>query len=84
MTGPSPGLLGAEAGLRQGETIALEWGDVDLVAGLLTVRRSSWKGNFRDGTIWDGRRNAQSSKLHPEHQRRSGRQEPGLRGWPSS
>ncbi|MDF3066465.1 MAG: int [Polyangiaceae bacterium] len=37
-------LLGAEAGLRQGETIALEWGDVDLVAGLLTVRRSSWKG----------------------------------------
>jgi integrase len=37
-------LLGAEAGLRQGETMALEWGDVDLVAGLLTVRRSSWKG----------------------------------------
>ena len=24
--------------------MALEWGDVDLVAGLLTVRRSSWKG----------------------------------------
>jgi integrase len=37
-------LLGAEAGLRQGETLALEWVDVDLVAGLLTVRRSSWKG----------------------------------------
>lgn len=37
-------LLGAEAGLRQGETMALEWGDVDLVAGLLTARRSSWKG----------------------------------------
>jgi integrase len=37
-------LLGAEAGLRQGETMALDWGDVDLVAGLLTVRRSSWKG----------------------------------------
>lgn len=37
-------LLGAEAGLRQGETIALECGDVDLVAGLLTVRCSSWKG----------------------------------------
>jgi integrase len=37
-------LLGADAGLRQGEIIALEWGDVDLVAGTLTVRRSSWKG----------------------------------------
>jgi integrase len=37
-------LLGAEAGLRQGETMALEWGDIDFVAGTLTVRRSSWKG----------------------------------------
>jgi len=34
----------ADAGLRQGELIALEWGDVDLVAGTLTVRRSSWRG----------------------------------------
>ena len=34
-------LLGADAGLRQGEIIALEWGDVDLVAGALTVRRLS-------------------------------------------
>ena len=24
--------------------IALEWGDVDFVAGTLTVRRSSWQG----------------------------------------
>ena len=46
-------LLGAEAGLRQGETMALEWGDVDLVAGLLTVRRSSWKGVI--GTPKSGR-----------------------------
>jgi integrase len=37
-------LLGADAGLRQGEMIALEWGDVDLVTGTLTVRRSSWRG----------------------------------------
>jgi integrase len=37
-------LAGAEAGLRQGEMIALEWGDVDLVAGTVTVRRSSWRG----------------------------------------
>jgi integrase len=37
-------LVGGEAGLRQGENIALEWGDVDLVAGTITVRRSSWRG----------------------------------------
>jgi integrase len=36
-------LVGGEAGLR-GEIIALEWGDVDLVAGTITVRRSSWRG----------------------------------------
>jgi integrase len=37
-------LMGSDAGLRQGEMVALEWGDVDLVAGTLTVRRSSWRG----------------------------------------
>lgn len=37
-------LAAGEAGLRQGEIIALEWGDVDLVARVLTVRRSSWRG----------------------------------------
>jgi integrase len=37
-------LLGSDAGLRQGEIVALEWGDVDLTAGTLTVRRSSWHG----------------------------------------
>lgn len=37
-------LVGGDAGLRQGEMIALEWGDVDLVAGMLTVRRSAWRG----------------------------------------
>ncbi len=46
-------LLVADAGLRQGEIIALEWGDVDLVAGALTVRRSSWKGQV--GTPKSGR-----------------------------
>ncbi len=46
-------LLGADAGLRQGELIALEWGDVDLVAGALTVRRSSWRGQV--GTPKSGR-----------------------------
>lgn len=37
-------LLGADAGLRAGEMIALEWGDVDLVAGILTIRRKEWRG----------------------------------------
>lgn len=37
-------LAGGDAGLRQGELVALQWGDVDLVARVLTVRRSSWRG----------------------------------------
>jgi integrase len=36
-------LVGAEAGLRQGEMVALSGNDVDLVMGMLTVRRSSWR-----------------------------------------
>jgi integrase len=46
-------LAGGDAGLRQGEIVALEWGDVDLVAQTLTVRRSSWRGNV--GTPKSGR-----------------------------
>ena len=37
-------LLGGEAGLRSGEMVALEWGDVDLTTGQLCVERSAWKG----------------------------------------
>jgi len=36
--------LGGDAGLRIGEIIALEWADVDLRRGLLTVRRADWRG----------------------------------------
>ena len=46
-------LLGSEAGLRQGEMIALEWGDLDLVTGTMTVQRSSWRGQI--GTPKSGR-----------------------------
>jgi integrase len=38
-------LLGGEAGLRCGEMMALEWGDVDLGNRQLTVQRSDWKGH---------------------------------------
>jgi integrase len=37
-------LLGGEAGLRCGEMIALEWGDVDLARRQLCVQRSAWNG----------------------------------------
>ena len=37
-------LLGGHAGLRRGEMVALEWSDVDLKRGLLTVRRGEWEG----------------------------------------
>jgi integrase len=47
-TGPVPhliGLLGGEAGLRCGEMIALEWGDVDLGKRQLCIQRSEWRGH---------------------------------------
>jgi integrase len=46
-------LLSGEAGLRCGEMIALEWGDVDLAKRQLCVRRSDWNGQV--GTPKGGR-----------------------------
>ena len=37
-------LLGADAGLRMGEMIALEWTDIDFRRNLLTVARNDWRG----------------------------------------
>ena len=38
-------LLGGEAGLRCGEIIGLEWGDVDLGKRQLYIQRSEWRGH---------------------------------------
>jgi integrase len=38
-------LLGGEAGLRCGEMMALEWGDLDLKKRQICVQRSDWKGH---------------------------------------
>lgn len=37
-------LLGGDAGLRLGEIVALEWGDIDLLARRLVVQRADWLG----------------------------------------
>ena len=39
-------ILAAEAGLRLGELLALEWRDIDLKARVLTVMRSDWRGHI--------------------------------------
>jgi integrase len=46
-------LLGGDAGLRCGETIALEWADIDLAKRQLCVRQSDWNGQV--GTTKSGR-----------------------------
>src|SRR4029079_15814044 len=46
-------LLGGDAGLRCGEIIALEWGDVNLAKRQLCVRQSDWNGQL--GTPKNGR-----------------------------
>jgi len=38
-------LLGGEAGLRCGEMIGLEWGEVDLVKRQMRIQRSEWRGH---------------------------------------
>lgn len=38
-------LLGGEAGLRCGEIVALEWPDVDLATGSVSIQRAAWNGH---------------------------------------
>lgn len=46
-------LLGGDAGLRVGEIRALQWGDLDLGAGKITVQRTDYRGY--EGTPKGGR-----------------------------
>jgi integrase len=39
-------LLGGEAGLRLGEILALEWGDIDFKNRVVTVSKSDWRGEI--------------------------------------
>lgn len=41
-------LLGTKAGLRLGEIRALQWSDVDLVRGVIVVRRNFWKDHLNE------------------------------------
>lgn len=56
-------LLCLYSGLRIGELIALEWKDIDLVKGVLTVSKSCHDG--RDGLIVDEPKTASSRRLIP-------------------
>lgn len=39
-------LLGGEGGMRVGEIVALEWGDVDLERRQINIRHSDWRGEL--------------------------------------
>lgn len=52
-----------KAGLRRGELLALEWGDVDFVAGKIFVRRSVWKGKITSPKGWRPREVEMSPQL---------------------
>lgn len=48
-------LLALRTGLRQGELLELRWNDIDLVKGLVRVRRSIWKGQITTPKSGKGR-----------------------------
>ncbi|HEV2417038.1 MAG TPA: tyrosine-type recombinase/integrase [Terriglobia bacterium] len=55
--------LAAETGMRAGELCALRWQDVDPRAGIVTVKRSVWRGKFTDTKSRRARRFAISQQI---------------------
>lgn len=69
-------VLGVTAGLRQSELIGLQWGDLDLDGGKLTVKRSVFKGKINAPKTARSSRTVRLSRIavHAlrEHERVSG------------
>ena len=53
-------VVALKTGLRVGELLALQWQDVDLVAGHLIVRRTLWNG--QEGPPKGGRNRASATR----------------------
>jgi integrase len=72
-------LVAGEAGLRLGEVLALEWADIDLKIGVLTVMRTDWRGHV--GAPKGGK--ARRIPLTLRTRRRRSRTWPDIRASPS-
>jgi integrase len=59
-----PLLLAAlRTGMRQGEILALQWGDIDWHGNFIEIRRNNWKGNITTPKSGKGRRVDMSDQL---------------------
>jgi integrase len=65
-------LLGLDAGLRASEICALEWGDVDLKGGTITVQHNTYRGKKQTpkGTIGKVAMTRQLREALSEHRKR--------------
>ncbi|MFT3921037.1 MAG: site-specific integrase [Myxococcales bacterium] len=57
-------LLGGDAGLRRGEIIALDWGNVDLRRNRLVIDRAEWKGKVTETKGMEMRVVPMTDRLH--------------------
>ena len=56
-------LTALRTGMRQGELIALQWGDIDWNGNFIEVRRTNWNGNITTPKSGKGRRVDMSDQL---------------------
>jgi integrase len=56
-------LTAMRTGLRQGEILALEWGDIDWTGNFIEIRRSVWNGNTTTPKSGKSRRVDMSDRL---------------------